>query len=420
MTEQESHKPDTGMPRLFYGYYIVVIALFIMLFVYGSRTVYGIFFKPMMLDFEWSRGATSLAITLSMLVQGLWGIVMGKLNDRKGPRLIISLCCFLVGAGFLLLSQVEHLWQLYIFYGLVVGMGMGGVFVVILSTVSRWFVKKRGTMTGIVLAGLGASMLLMSPTANWLIDVFGWRVSYAVVGAVILVVGITLAQFLKRDPSTMGLTPLGMKESGSPDTPVSVYGLTLREAMATWQFWVVVVCYVCFGYNLFTLTVHTVPLVTDIGISPTMAATILVFLGVGNILGGLVIGILADRIGNIKAFFLCFLLMAVPVFLIISSVHAWQFCLLCVIFGLGVGGGGTLEPTIVAELFGIRWHGLILGVVSFTFTVGGAIGPLVTGVLFDIYGDYRVALIISGCLCVLALGLTAVLKPVKKMDLSAR
>jgi len=209
---QEVHEPTNTEPWFFYGFIVVAASLLIILLTYGVRTSFGVFFKPMINEFDWTRALTSGAVTLSMVMQGLWGILMGRLNDKFGSRLVITLCCFISGLGLLLMSITSSAWQLYLFYGVIIGIGMGGVFVVLFSTVTRWFVKQRGIMTGIVAAGIGAGTLIMAPISNWLISIYDWRASYLILGGVVMVIGIITAQFLRRDPTQMGLVLYGQKE----------------------------------------------------------------------------------------------------------------------------------------------------------------------------------------------------------------
>lgn len=396
----------------FYGYIVVGASLLIMLLAYGSRLSFGVFFKPMIADFEWTRALVSGSITLAMLMQGCWGILMGKLNDRFGPRFILTLCCFLMGIGFLISSQINQPWQLYVFYGLITGIGMGGVFVALLSTVARWFIKRRGTMTGTVLTGIGLGTLVVTPTANWLISVFQWRASFAIVGGTVLVIGIIAAQFLRRDPSGMGLTAYGQtrqkEEKAAPPT-----GLSLKQAMRTPQFWMVSVSFFCLGYCIFAVNIHLIPHITDLEYSAMTAATVLATAGGLQTMGGIVLGILADKIGNKRVLIMSFISITIAMFGLVFFQNLPLFYVFAILYGLGVGGGSAMEATLIAELFGLKEHGLILGVTSFIFTVGGAIGPLATGYIFDISSSYQTAFLVCALMGVLGILLVAAIRAIK-------
>jgi len=415
MSNQEVYRTTNTEPRFFYGYIIVAASLLIILLTYGLRTSFGVFFKPMMNEFEWTRALTSGAVTLSMVMQGLWGIFMGRLNDKFGARSVITLCCFISGLGLLLMYLTSSAWQLYLFYGVIFGIGMGGVFVALFSTVARWFVKQRGIMTGIVAAGIGAGTLIMAPIANWLISVYDWRVSYLILGSIAMVIGIITAQFLRRDPTQMGLMPYGQNEKKGENTSPSVTeGLSLKETVATRQFWMLAMVFFSLGYCIFAVSVHIVPHIIDLRISATTAAMILAVSGGIQAAGGIVLGGIADKIGNRRILITGFVLIAAAMFWLPPIKSVWMFYLFAVIYGIGVSSGGIMEPIIVAELFGIKSHGLILGVVSFVFTVGGAIGPLVTGYLFDLNGNYQIAFVLCAVLSIVAVILGTLLRPIQK------
>ncbi len=141
---------ETRKSKFFYGYIVAITAFFIMVLIWGTYYSFGIFFKPVSTEFGWTRAMTSGAFSLSMIMYGLLGIVMGGLNDRLGPRLVMTFCGFFLGLGYLLMSQTNTIWQLYLFYGGIIGIGMGGSWVPLTSTIARWFVKRRSMVTGIV------------------------------------------------------------------------------------------------------------------------------------------------------------------------------------------------------------------------------------------------------------------------------
>jgi MFS family permease len=402
--------PAKSHPSLFYGYYIVAIAFLIMLLAYGIRTSFGVFFKPMLAEFEWTRAFTSGAVTLSMMVQGVWGIYMGRVNDRTGSRLVITVCCLLLGVGLLLTSMTRYSWQLYLFYGVIVGLGMGGVFVALMSTVTRWFVKNRGLMTGIVLAGIGAGTVAIAPLSNWLISVYGWRTSNIILGGSVLVLGVAAAQFLKRDPAGVGLNPYGQIQR-TQEKASHMRGLSLAEAASTRQFWMVMVIFACFGYSLFTITIHLVPHITDLGISPAIAASVLGIMGVAQSVGGIFFGMVADRIGNRRVILIGLIVASGTLFWLVSITSVVMFFLFAIIYNLGLGAGTAMESTITAELFGMKSHGLILGMMSFGFTVGSAAGPLITGYLFDLKGSYHLAFLICAATGILGIILALLIRP---------
>ena len=176
---------------------MLVAAFLIQVVGFGIYSSYGIFFNPLLIEFGWSRTVISGAASLFAVMMGLFSMIVGGLNDRFGPRITVAACGFFWGLGYLLMSQVSSVWQLYLFYGVIIGVGMGGAFVPILSTVARWFVKRRSLMTGIVVVGLAAGTLIMPPITNWLIYTYDWRTAFIVVGVLVLVVVVTAHNFTR-------------------------------------------------------------------------------------------------------------------------------------------------------------------------------------------------------------------------------
>ncbi len=228
-------------PRIFYGYIVATSSFFIQMLITGSYITYGIFFNSFVAEFAWSRAVISGAASLFFFMFGLLGILAGRLNDKIGPRVIMTSCGIFLGLGYMLMSQIQSIWQLYLFYGLIVAMGFSAVDVSTLSTIARWFVRKRGIMSGIIKVGAGVGMLLMPLVINWLISSYNWRTSYIVMGFVMLIFVILASQFLKRDPSRLGLLPDGDKKTGVSQSSSEESGLSLNKAVRSRQFWVLCV-----------------------------------------------------------------------------------------------------------------------------------------------------------------------------------
>jgi MFS family permease len=397
-------------PALYYGYIVVAAAFLIILMSYGVRTSFGVFFKPIITEFDWQRGLTSGAVTVSMLLQGLWGIFMGRVNDRIGSRWVATLCCVLLGTGLLLMSLTRSSWQLYLFYGVIVGLGMGGIFVALVSTVARWFVQKRGLMTGVVMAGIGAGTLIFAPLSNWLISTLGWRLSCVAMGGFILVTGTLTAQLLRHNPDGTGPAAKEINPA-LKQKKEELKGFSLKQAVKTGQFWTLMVIFACLGYCTFTITVHLVPHITDLRISTATAANVLAVTGGVQSFGGIVLGLLADKIRSQKVLAISLLLITAPLFWLVSIATIPAFFLFAVIYSFGIGGGTAMESTLVAEIFGLKAHGVILGSISFGFTIGAAVGPFITGYLFDLTGNYHLAFLVCAATGAAGLLLTALIKP---------
>ncbi|MFC1971506.1 MFS transporter, partial [Chloroflexota bacterium] len=351
MARQKTQKLYEKDLKFFFGYIVVAVAFIIRILLYGPRDSYGVFFKPMQADFNWSRSLVSGAYSISVIVQGLSSIIMGGFNDRFGPRVVMTVCGLLVGLGFLLMSQITTAWQLYLFYVVAVGIGMGGNFAPPLSTVARWFVKRRSMMTGIVVAGGGMGVIIIPPVVNWLISIYDWRTAYLIMGTSVLTIIIIIAQFLRRDPEKMGQVPYGATEEKEHKPESAPDGFSLKEATNTRQLWMELYMMFCFGVFGAMIIVHLVPHATDLGISPAMAANMLASRGMTYLIGSIVMGMVADRIGNRQACVVCFILMSVALLWLLIANQEWMLFLFAVVFGFGNGGLASLHSTLVAELF---------------------------------------------------------------------
>ena len=418
MSGQSSGQIHKTIPPFFYGYIVVGVAVVIMLFVFGTVHTFGVFFKPISTEFGWTRGTISGAFSLSAIIAGVLGIFMGWLNDRFGPRFVLSLCGFFMGLGYLLMSQTSSVWEFYLFYGILLGIGMAGTFVPLSSTVARWFAKRRSMMTGIVTAGEGLGTLLFPPLAALLVQTYEWRVSYLILGAIVLIVVATAAQFLKRDPSDKGQYVDGGSDAEQPEMELADPAFSLGEVVSTKQFWLVCSVLFSIGFCVLAIVVHIIPHATDSGISVSTAANILASIGGFGIVGRLVLGGVADRIGIKRVLVMGLILMSVSLLWLLQSGELWEFYLFAIIFGLSSGGISTLGSPLVAELFGLKSHGLIYGVSDLGFTVGAAMGPLVTGYIFDSTGVYTLAFLVCAGLGIVAIILTGTLTPTNKHGVS--
>ncbi len=337
MTDQKISAAADKKQKFYYGYIIVAAALLIIILDYGARLTFGVFFKPTMNEFDWSRTIISGAFTLSTLLQGVCSMFMGRWNDKLGPRFVMTFCGAIFGVGYLLMALVNNVWELYVIYGVVIGVGMSGAFVALLSTVARWFVKRRGIMTGIVICGVGLGTFIIPPLANSLIAAYGWRMSYLLLGGVVLVLGVLAAQVLRRDPSKKGLMPYGEAVIGPKQVASGDQGLSLSEAARTGQFWMALLIFFCLGYSVFTINIHLVPAITDMGISAATAAGVLGITGASTAAGCLIMGAAIDRIGSRRVAIICFTLLAASALWLVVIKDVWVIYLYAIVFGIGFG-----------------------------------------------------------------------------------
>ncbi|MFC1911614.1 MFS transporter [Chloroflexota bacterium] len=399
-------------PKFFYGYIVVAACSLCMMLMWGISYSFGVFFKPLLAEFGWTRATTSSAYSLCMLLTGSLSIIAGRLTDRFGPRVVITGCGILLGAGCILVSQVNAIWQLYLYYGVLMGAGLSGAVGPMMATVARWFVKRRGMMTGITVSGLGMGTLVTPPVANWLISSYGWRMSYLIVGITILVTVTLVAQLVKRDPGQMGLLPYGSSEVKMNASSLTPDGFSFRRAIKTRQLWLLCIASLFFGFSLQIMAVHIVPYATDQGISAASAAILLSLIGGLGTLGRIILGMCGDRIGNKLAYIVSFSLVSAALFWLLFSGELWMLYLFAIVFGFGYGGIASLVSPVTAEQFGLNSIGIILGVLLFSCALGETTGPVVAGYIFDTSGSYMLAFLICAVLSSLGLVLILLLKRV--------
>lgn len=407
---------DLGQPAcidggFFYGYVIVVAAGLIMMAAFGVHYAFGIFFKPILNEFGWSRMLVSGAFSLSWLFHAFSSIVMGRLSDRLGPRRVLTLSGVILAGGFLLSTGIDAIWKLYLFYGALVGIGTGGIFIPLVSTIAHWFVLRRTIMTGIAVAGIGLGTLVMPLIASRLITIFNWQTAYAVLGIAVLVIIVGGSFFLKHDPSQTGQHPYGHGQSQIHPLQNKDAGFTLKEAAGTTQFWLMLGAYLCFGFFTYAILVHISPHATDIGVSMATAANLVAAIGMASIIGKVVLGNVGDRIGNRNIFLLCFALVALSSIFISGSRQTWALYLFAVAMGIAYGGCSASFSPLVAALFGLKAIGQIAGIANVGYSLGAMVGPLTAGVLFDLTGSYRFSFYGLALVSVIGFFLTLALKP---------
>lgn len=399
--------------RYFYGYHIVAAGFTIQAVCIGAMFAYGVFFKELQAEFGWSRTTISGASSLAFLIMGAVGILAGRLNDRIGPRVLIVTSAGFLGLGYMLMSRMQSPWQLYVMYGVLAGIGFSTHDVITLSTVARWFVKRRGVMSGIVKVGTGSGQLLGPMIATLLLAVFGWRHSNLIIGAVILVALVAAAQAMRRDPRGMGLLPDGGSDMAGGQAAVAEdQGFSLKESVRMKQFWIICMAEFAVLCCLLTIVVHIVPYARDLGLAPAYAAGVLSTIGGVSILGRIVMGVACDRIGGRRALIICLIVLFCSFIWLQLATEAWMLFIFAVIYGFAHGGFFTVVSPMVAELFGTGSHGLLFGIILFSGTLGGAIGPLMAGRTFDITGSYQMVFLVLSVLTLIGFVLMIMLRPI--------
>ncbi len=400
--------------RLFHGWYVVAASFVILFLTAVGSSIIGVMVKPMEADLGWSRSAITAVIFLNMALYAVSIIVTGRLYDRYGPKWVIAVSTVLFSAGFALMATMHSLWEFSLYFGVLVGAGLGGVTVPMFgSIVSRWFTRRRGLFVSLAMAGFCLGQFLLIPVFSDLIEVSGWRTTSLWIAGLTLVVTLALTfGVIRGDPLKFGLRAYEGRGGRPPadgaddthaappsaDAATLTRDLTLSEAMRTPSLWLFTIAmFVCGGGDYFVMT-HLVAMVTDYGVSTGVAAQMLAWTGLLGLAGILLAGPVSDAIGNkipIAVTFALRVILFVVVLEFKGTVPFW-------VFALGMGFTlpitAPLVPTLVSALYGVGSIGLISGFITTAHMVGGGLLSYIGGVVFDKTGDYDVALIISAVL----------------------
>jgi len=388
----------SNRPRIFYGWVIVFTAGIGLLLGYAPVFVYSfsVFIKSLAQDFHTSRTSISFAFTLANVMQSVGAPLIGRLVDRFGAHKVIVPSTVIFGLVIISFKYFStSLWQLYAFFIVIGLIGTGTAPVPYGIVVSRWFDRRRGLALGLMMMELSSGAILMPPIAQRLIVLFGWRTAYAIVGFVVLAISVPVVGiFLKDSPEKMGLQPDGEPDlnTGSIERK-NEQGVTWSVARREPTFWFLASAFFLLGASVHACVIHLVPMLTDRGISVERAAFASSLLGVALLIGRVFTGYFLDRFFGPYVAMLLFSGVAVGISLFLTGAGGSLPLLAVFLVGLGMGAEADIIAYLTSRYFGLRSFGEIYGYLFATFTLAGALGPVLMGVGFDHLGSYRAPLL---------------------------
>jgi MFS family permease len=393
----------------------------------GVWYTFGVFFKPLITDFGWSRGVTSGVFSTFMISHGAFAIPVGWLTDRFGPTKLMVFCGVTIGLGLILSSRIIEIWQFYVTFGLLVGMGVGGVFPITTGTTARWFRKYRGLALGIVAAGTGLGTLIIVPLVERSIAEYGWSTTYLYFGIIVSSIMVICALFLRGSPEQTGIASKREEEQSDAcyqthvDNDIHAIrkdSISLKTAYNTKPLWLIFFTYLTFSLCLQMIMVHLVNYATDVGISSLVAATLVSVVGIGGIIGRLTMGIASDRVGSISAMIFCCITLTASLIWLVFAGQIWMFYLFALIFGFAYGGEVPQMPLLIGRYYGLKSVSALIGVILVGTAIGGAVGSWLGGQIFDLTSSYRIAFTLAAIVSFVSVIMMLLLKNVKEKTIT--
>ena len=402
---ESASQPESGNKRqekkIFYGWWIVLAGSISQAYTSGTFWQgFGAFFDPIIEQFGWSRALTAGAMSLQRTESGAISPFVGWFIDKFGPRNVMLFGTALTALGFILLSRIQELWQFYAaFLVLTVGLSFG-TFLIVTTAVANWFVESRSKALSFTMAGSGLGGVLV-PVVIWIIATTDWRTGLVIVGIGCLIVGIPVSFVMKSRPEDYGMLPDGAPLPDEPDEPngsrdaaprrsalSSEVTMTTRQALRSRVFWQLAIAMGVSGMVM-SASIHQIPAITSFGISRNIAGFAILGVSIFSVVGRLGSGYFGDRIDKRHVIAVALLFQFVGTIVFAFSSEIWHLIIFVILWGFGFGASIPVRFALIADLFGRRHYGSIMGTLMTTSAVFGVIAPVLVGWIFDIRGNYR-------------------------------
>ena len=399
--------------RIHYGWVVAAVTFLVLLAAAGFRSTIGVFVVPLEDEFGWSRAEVSLAIAINLVFYGLAAPFAAAFMERLGVRKLMLAGLVAVGGGAALTIAMTALWQLDIIWGLVIGTATGAIAIPLAAIVAtRWFVRRRGLVTGLLTASFATGNLVFLPLLAWVTDGYGWRWAVAIVAITAAAIIPVVLLLMRERPSDVGLAPYGSPDDGTqaarPAHAGSVFATpfrVLRQAVHVRDFWLLAgTFFICGWTTNGAVQSHFIPAAHDHGIPQVTAASLLAVIGVFDIVGATASGLLTDRIDPRRLLFVYYCLRgtslaALPFLLQGSGLPLVAFAIV-----YGLDWVATVPPTIALtnQAFGRGQASVVFGWVFCAHMLGGAMAAWTAGTFREAFGDYLIAFTGAGFLALLA------------------
>lgn len=380
----------------YYGWRVVLAACLGVMAGFGSLFVYtfSVFVKPLSAQFGWGREAISSGFAIAAMTLGLFSPLLGRRIDQLGPRRIILPCMTIFGCGIVSLSLLRFgIAQFYVTCFILGLVGNGAAHLAYSRSISTWFHRRLGTALAFVMVGAGLGAMILPVVAQTVVSRYGWRVSYAVLGGLALLLGLP--------PSWAYIRERG-QNSSSP-ARVAHSGMSWTQGLRAYPFWIITAILFVSAISMNGAITQLSALLTDHGISPRDAALCASILGGSSLLGRVGVGWLLDRFFGAYVACAINLITALGIFLLPRSGSFMAGSVAAALIGIGAGGEAAITPYLLTRYFGLRAFSTLYGLTWTFYAIAAAIGPVILGRTFDATGSYTSLLTILAA----ALGVAA-------------
>ena len=401
------------MKRFHYAWIMAAVTFITLMGAAGFRATPSILIVPLQNEFGWNRAIISIAVSINLILFGLTGPFAAALMDRFGLRVVTVGALITVSTGALLTTTMNSPWQLYLLWGVVVGLGTGCMASVLAATVAgRWFVQRRGVVLGALTAAGATGQLIFLPGLGWLAQNHGWRFAAIAVGVAALAVVPLVALFVRNRPSDLGLRAYGATEADNvpltTGSPIANAFRGLRLGMRSRDFWLLAGSFfICGASTNGLIGTHLIPASMDHGMAEVTAASLLAVIGVFDVIGTLASGYLTDRFDSRWLLFAYYGLRGLSLLLLPFVIGSAQFGLILFVVFYGLDWVATVPPTVqlARKTFGQQNFAIVYGWIFAAHQLGAASIAFAAGAARTYFGDYQIAFMSSGLLCLLAAGL---------------
>tara|TARA_B100001750_G_scaffold240494_1_gene250343 strand:+ start:5685 stop:6959 length:1275 start_codon:yes stop_codon:yes gene_type:complete len=396
-------------PKVYYGWFVVAIIFYLSFLSLSIRTGFGAFVGPLTAEFGWDRTSISLVSAIGWLTNGVTQPWLGGLYDKYGGKLVIIYSLIVFGIGTIFLSMTMNIWFLGLIWGLVLSTAQSGLSPVTFnSMISKWFsVHQRGKALGIAGAGSSTGQLILVPFTMYLILTVEWRLTWFILGLIIIFTGLPLAYFFLKDrPSSSEPQGTSVKQENAKDVtsestlPLEVH--TWPAAFRSRPMWLLIGGFFICGWTTGFISTHFVQFAREQGVSAYHAANAFGLIGGLNIISILLIGTLSDRFGRKDLLGIVYAVRGIAYGILVFFKGTIPVYLFAATAGMSWLGSVPLTTALTGEIYGLKKVGTLTGAVFLSHQVGAAISIYLAGWFYDQVGTYDIAFLSSALLLILA------------------